>query len=258
MDAANSEADFRIVALAGAWNVRDLGGLVTTDGRRVRRGQVFRSAALDQATDDDVAILATLGLKRIFDLRADRERPPVRPAWQAAIGVSVWARDYAGKAGDLLARLGDDDPNLHGAMVDAYRRITREQAPAIAAILGALIEGEGPLLFHCAVGKDRTGAVAALLLAALGVSFDAILADYLLTNRSAGHIRARLLQHPYLRGLDTTRDAIWSPLAVAHPDYLRILFDTVAAQAGTIDTFLAQTVGIAPAKLDRLRAQLLE
>ena len=260
MNAANGEADLRIVSLAGAWNLRDMGGLATVHGKRVRRGLVFRAAALDHATNDDVAILFPLGLKRIFDLRADRERPPVRPAWQHTIGVQVWARDYAGNAGDLLARLraGDGDPDLHGAMMDAYRRIAREQAPAIAAIFAALADGEVPLLFHCAVGKDRTGAVAALLLAALGVSFDDILADYLLTNRSARQIRARLLQHPYLRDLDATRDAIWSPLAIAHPDYLRTLLDTAIAQAGTIPAFLAQTAGITPATLERLRARLLE
>jgi protein-tyrosine phosphatase len=261
MDTANSETDVRKLSLAGVWNVRDLGGLVTVDGKRVRRGLVFRAAALDHATDDDVAILATLGLNRIFDLRADRERSHTRPAWQDATRVRIWKRNYAGNAGDLLARLreaGDGDPDLHGAMMDAYRRIAREQAPAIAAIFTALAQGEAPLLFHCAVGKDRTGAVAALLLAVLGVSFDEVIADYLLTNDSAGLIRMRLLQHPFLRDLDATRDAIWSPLAIAHPDYLRTLFETVIAEGGSIDAFLAQTAGVTPETLESLRTRLLE
>src|SRR4051794_24370980 len=64
----------RGVTVDGALNVRDLGGLTTTDGRQVRRGCVLRADALSYLTDAGVAtLLDDIGVRLIIDLRRAEE-----------------------------------------------------------------------------------------------------------------------------------------------------------------------------------------
>ena len=63
----------RLVALAGAFNFRDLGGYPAGDGRRTRWGRLFRSDTLHELTEADVGVLRSLGLATMIDLRTARE-----------------------------------------------------------------------------------------------------------------------------------------------------------------------------------------
>src|SRR3546814_2440880 len=62
--------------------------------------------------------------------------------------------------------------DIHAHMLETYRRLLGEQRAAVAAMFGLLLAGRAPLLINCTAGKDRTGVLSALLLAALGVPLE--------------------------------------------------------------------------------------
>lgn len=163
-----------ISPLAGAYNFRDLGGLSTRDGRRIRHGRVFRSDSLQELTDDDVARLVDeLGIGFVIDLRngvesVEEGRGPLahRPVCYANIPL-VDVNSPRGDPGmqTVLQYLDhlDGDPNL-----------------VVAVELLALVCAR-PTVLHCAAGKDRSGVVTALLLRMLGIDDELIVADYMAT-----------------------------------------------------------------------------
>jgi len=174
----------RHVRLARGSNVRDLGGYETRFGRPVRWERLYRAGELVKITDADIDTLRTLNLRLIYDLRTSGERTR-RPA-------RVWAdtprrldRDYQHSGADLTSatnRIFPDSAAMRERMLKLYSTLPFDQADAFRAVFRAAAAAELPLLFNCAGGKDRTGALAALMLNLLGVSYADIVADYLLSN----------------------------------------------------------------------------
>ncbi len=173
------ESPARLVPLSGSFNFRDLGGYPSADDRVTRWGTLFRSDTLHELTEDDVALLRSLGLATIVDLRTSRElertgRGPLGPEPIAYHHLSV-IQDGGGEAMAAPAPPGEDLSERYLWYLDVGR------APLVAA-LGLMSTAENlPLVFHCAAGKDRTGVLAALVLDILGVEADVIVADYLIT-----------------------------------------------------------------------------
>jgi protein-tyrosine phosphatase len=159
----------------GCFNVRDLGGFRTVDGRMTRSGAVVRSDSLDRLSAAGWAALQAFGIRTIVDLRNDEER--TAEATQRAPGITgmyvplddvgdtdFWEYCWANEL--------DGTPLYYGPFLD---RKPERCAAAIAAIAHA---PPGGVLIHCGVGRDRTGLITLLLLALVGVSDDDIAADY--------------------------------------------------------------------------------
>lgn len=179
----------RHVPLAGGFNLRDIGGYATADGREVRRHCVFRSAELCSLTDEDLDVIGALGIRVVVDLRSEHERV-ARPN-RLPHGAEVIVRESAsqrGQPGESLEEqiangtlpIRDDD-----LYTETYVRLLDE---SLVGVLGRTLEAAldapvRPVLFHCAAGKDRTGLVAAVLLGLLGVDEATIVADYELTEQ---------------------------------------------------------------------------
>lgn len=188
--------------LAGVRNFRDVGGLPTVDGRRVRYGVLFRSGHLAHATEDDAAFLSSLGLHTVFDFRnaadqklegMDVELAGVRnvnlPLSDPADGVEFWKMVRDGELDQLREILSDGK----GAnrMITAYRRIIKERTAEHSQVLHSLAEDGVPALMHCAAGKDRAGLSIAVTLLAVGVEREAIVADYLESNAKHRRYKVR-------------------------------------------------------------------
>ena len=171
--------------LEGLDNVRDAGGLPLRDGGRTRFGELLRSASLRYLTDDDVAHLVdVVGLRLVIDLRTAREIDRDGPTAVAARGVETVPLSFIPEDGTALPETGDDtDPLLRaylGYLVDRTENVVHA-----VRLLGR--PDAGPTLVHCAAGKDRTGVLLALVLDAVGVEREAVIADYAL---SAQHVEA--------------------------------------------------------------------
>ncbi len=177
----------RILPFDKIANARDFGSYCAKDGARLAHGKLFRAGHLNAASDADLISLRALNIGLIVDLRylSERERQPNR--WPKGMGTQTLAFDVrrSGRAPheafiehDLHA---PEDAKRY--MMESYRaRPDMEGFKSIfKATLGHMADTGDSVLIHCAAGKDRTGTLVALIQALLGVSFENIMKDYLLT-----------------------------------------------------------------------------
>lgn len=242
----------RELNLQGAVNVRDLGGLPTDDGREVRAGRLLRSDSLSELTAADVRTLVDeLRLELVIDLRAEAEverdgrgplgELPVRFANLPLHGQHQVRLDLAADAG------ADGDLAAH------YASYLEHSGPNLVATARLLSQTRAASVLHCAAGKDRTGIAVALVLQALGVAEEQVVADYAATAPNMPRVRERLFRSPsaQLREGFTVPD--W--ILAAEPDTMR-RFLTHLNGLGGAAAYLADQ-GLSPAELVALRDNLL-
>jgi len=253
----------RRLPVAGAANLRDLGGYRTRDGHVLRWGLLYRSDALADLSDADVAYLARLRLRRVVDFRsaAEREREPdrlpdgVADVWQPIAGKGLDPRELQDRL--LAGRLSADEAERW--LVDGNRAFVRDYRDVYARFVRDLADPANlPTLFHCTAGKDRTGFAAALLLLALGVPRETAMQDYLLTNAFTQVKTRRTLQRIRLASLWRAHAGDVEPLLEAREDYLGAAFAAIDEEHGTTDAYLRDGLGIDDALRAQLRTNLLE
>jgi protein-tyrosine phosphatase len=163
----------------GCVNARDLGGLPTADGRVTRFGAVVRSDSPENLTPDGWAALREYGIRTIVDLRNDDERGVASPDGVRTVHLPL---DGVDEDPAFWERWGSGPqfgtPLYYRPHLD---RFPERSAHVIAAIAGAK---PGGVLVHCVGGRDRTGQIAMLVLALVGVEPEAIAADYELSGRA--------------------------------------------------------------------------
>ncbi|MET7640606.1 tyrosine-protein phosphatase [Streptomyces sp. NPDC005438] len=254
--------------LSGVRNFRDLGGLPTSDGRRVRSGVLFRSGHLAHATPEDSVYLGGLGLHTVFDFRnaadqalegPDVELPGVRnvniPLSDPADGAGFWTMVREGDLAQLRTVLGEG--RAAARMVESYRTLVLGRTTEHSRILHALAEDNVPALMHCAAGKDRAGLSVVVTLLALGVERDAIQADYLRSN--SPHRRYRVHRGAEAEGgLSAEVMSLLSPLFDARAEYLAAAYGTIEERWGSVDHYLERGLDFGPTKQQMLRERLLE
>jgi protein tyrosine/serine phosphatase len=250
--------------LQGVDNFRDFGGYPTVYGRRLKRGRLLRSASHGRATEADLEALAALSIAVVVDLRrkSERERDPSRrhPEFSGAVivndqdGPDTW-REHIRRSDLSAAAFRDYLINYYRAApfesrhIDLFRRY-----------FAALERTDGPVLIHCAAGKDRTGLLAALTHHLAGVHPDDILADYLMTNEAARiDERAPLMAAAILEltGRTPPEDAVRVALGV-EAAYLETAFAEITAVHGGLDVYLNEVIGISPERAGALAARLME
>ncbi|MFC4908544.1 tyrosine-protein phosphatase [Actinomadura gamaensis] len=251
----------RVIAVDGAANVRDVGGYTGAGGRHVRYGLVYRSASLSKVTPAGVRTLAGLRLSAAVDFRSDGEVKADGPDKLPA-GVTPVAAHISPFSTSLL-ELGPDvikailaHNKAEGFMTLSYRGFVHDPASRVqfAATLKRIAAGDGPVLYHCTAGKDRTGTMTAILLTALGVSKRQVYADYLRSNRELAAQNAATLAQLKRLGIDP---ALVQPFLGVEPAYLDAAFDQITRDYGTFSNFLAKGLGIDAATRARLRTRLL-
>jgi protein-tyrosine phosphatase len=140
--------------------------------------------------------------------------------------------------------------NRAPAMPDRYRLMVDRRPAAIGAIFNAIAGADGPVLFHCFAGKDRTGLVAAMLLSLAGVDPEAIGADYTETDNQLATRYAEWLAKVAPERLETMRDELRCP-----PEWMLSTLDYVTQRWGSVESYL-EAGGVSPANIDLLGAKL--
>lgn len=177
-------------------NLRDLGGLPTENGACVREGRLIRSGALWSLEEWEQRMLPPV--LAVFDMRGQRERefrpnPPFMQEKCRCIPVMRHCRrDLAqskrtleDKVLDILKGYAAGEPGAEVRMCETYRNMAFSET--MNQCMGEIIrllarKNNGAVIWHCAVGKDRTGFMAAVLLRLLHVPDTEIYADYLRSN----------------------------------------------------------------------------
>jgi protein-tyrosine phosphatase len=205
----------RVLYWDGCTNARDLGGLRTSDGRMTRWGAVVRSDTPARLTATGWSALYAYGIRTIITLRTDgmvEDELDFSPPHPDLATVQVAIEDIT-DAEFVQQWVSSDLWCTPLYYQDALRRWPERHAAAISAIGQAC---PGGVLFHCIRGHDRTGIVALLLLALVGVTPEDMVADYEL---SADPYRDELLEREH----SSVRDAILSAFeGLSIDSYLRM------------------------------------
>lgn len=244
---ANADETTRALTWGGCLNTRDLGGLTTADGRRVRRGALIRSDQLCRLNDGGRDALLAHGVRTVIDLRnpAEAQKDP-DPVWHEQ-GV-----DYVLVPQQDERFWGSIDPGRTRAERDAL--VLDHRAEHIVAMVRAIAHAApGGVLIHCLAGKDRTGIAVALLLGLVGVDDAQIAEDYSLSEAALASERAAALaaapdaeaRARIERGYDSRAETMLATL-----DHLR-------TRHGGAEAYLTRA-GLSGADIQLIRERLLE
>ncbi|MFE3541904.1 tyrosine-protein phosphatase [Nocardia sp. NPDC059177] len=234
-------------AISGTFNFRDVGGLRTVDGATTRPGILLRSAQLSGLDERGLATLRELRVTDVHDLRGRAEIDHIgHDTLPDGVRLHITPFD---------SRMDDAPPHeartssARTHMIEVYRHFPTlpEAHTAITRLAGSIIAGDGAALVHCAAGKDRTGWAVATLLRAVGVTEEAVYADFLASNDAVEPLR-RLLEPKISDG-----NALSVDLLGVHAEYLRTADATVREKYGDTEGYLAE-IGLT----GTLRADLRE
>lgn len=226
------------MALDGAVNVRDLGGLPTEDGGTTAYRRVFRSDNLQGLSAADVRLLVgELGVRTVVDLRTgvevDKEGPGPLTAEPGIEHLHLSLFPEGGRTTDVEAdvllpwqrewgRQGNDEEDIPS--VRFYLNYLRDRPDSVVSALDAMAAGDGAAIVHCAAGKDRTGVVVALALSAVGVPRDAIVEDYVATGDRLDLVLGRLrASSTYAPDLDSSPADVHRPRPETMRRFLAVL-----------------------------------
>lgn len=243
----------RTIAFEAVFNFRDLGGYPAGAGQRVRWRRLFRSDGLNRVRDHEAELVKKLGIRTVIDLRTSDEvsnhgrfREEVADVDYRHLPVFDIQPDWA----------GFDEPDAPGFLADRYVEMLESGRTSVAAALELMADpGAYPLVFHCAAGKDRTGILASVVLALLGVPDDVIVEDYALSHEAT----ERMFAWAAARGRDLDAGYQIPPASViaAHPDTMVRFLEHLDATHGGAPG-LVRDLGVTPETIDRIRENLIE
>lgn len=257
-------ASVRPIRIATAPNFRDFGGHAPCNGGRVRKGLLYRSEAIVDPTVPDTVMLAGIGMMLVCDLRGYSEREHLPNFWWSGEATECIDLDILGGLPGKT-RMWETlraDPSADAAramMLGVYRGLPRAAAPHLSRIFARMADGDLPLLIHCTAGKDRTGFVCAMILSALGVETDAIMADYLVTNdRISDRVRAATARFAgeNLR-CDVPKHALDALVSVV-PEFLAASLEAIDESFGSVHSYLEREAGLDAARLRALHDRLVD
>lgn len=229
------------LAWEGCFNIRDLGGLRSPDGRSLRPGALVRADSPHLLTAAGWQALQDHGVRTLIDLRNDDEcvdnvwPPTVTRVHVPLDGVEdkeFWDYWAAGR---------------HGTPI-YYQPFMQRFPQRVAAVLQAIAEAPpGGVLVHCVIGRDRTGLILLLLLALLGVDPEAIADDYEHSNRRLPPLLAlrgqsdelQRIEEVFLSAGTTAREEIRKIAALDIEEYLDNAGVSAATRQALRERFLA-------------------
>lgn len=248
-----------VVPLEKGINFRDLGGFVVKDGRRIKKGLLFRSGTLNYLTANDTDTLEVMGLASIIDFR------DVNEAKDAPDVIPTTATYYNYPANplhsQLSARFDKHNVALKGDsrefMLNLYKRLPFNNL-AYKKLVELLKDDEiKPLVQHCTIGKDRTGIGSAIVLFALGADLQTVLADYLMTEITLAPYKEQLLQ---MVSQDFTEEELNNKkyLFAAREEYMMSAIDAIVEKYASVNHWLEKEYGLTADVKKSIREKYLE
>jgi protein-tyrosine phosphatase len=258
------------IDLDGLANLRDLGGISTTDGGKIIPGRLLRSDNLQTLTTFDIDQLLGMGLTDIIDLRSDYEIEHEGPSPMATSGVRIqqfslfreWevgvGEDKPDVRPEVLPERAlpwiDLEPSveLDNEVASVYFSYLVDRPDSVLSALRAIAQAPGAALVHCAAGKDRTGTIVALALSVADAERQAIIDDYVASSDRAMQVVNRLKASPtYAENLEDR------PLSshLSHPETMISLLRYIDETFGSVPQMLLK-MGWTEEDNEQLRAKL--
>lgn len=241
----------RVLVFDGPSNVRDLGGLPTTDGGVTRLGRFYRADGLHELSRPDLARFEELDIGLVIDLRSQAEREALPDAVDSVHVPLIADTGATPPSFDAMTTAADGMAYL----THVYRSLIEEAAPAIGRVIELLSGVDRPAVFHCTAGKDRTGVIAALMLDLAGVPRQVILEEYAhsASARRAAHVAESMAR---MLGRGLAPEAAAGVLG-APPEVMDSTLDLVRARAGSTERYLVEHAAVPADAVALLRTRLV-
>jgi protein-tyrosine phosphatase len=240
--------------LASIWNFRDAAnsGLPLSGGATMATGVVYRAGQLKGLSDAEKATLESLGITAILDLRSKAAAKATPDPVISGAPVTV----FDVFAGHNKAYKGKTAAGARAYMRSMNRQFVTDAAQRrnIAKVLKAIAAATGPVLIHCAAGKDRTGWVSAVLQQIAGASRNTIVSEYTLSNvyRKA-YIDDAVAQ---ARKISKTRAAIVKELQVNRRSFIEAGLNKASSQYGSFHHYLTKGLKLSATTIKTVRDKL--
>ncbi len=261
------------INLDGLANLRDVGGIPTTDGGTVASGRLLRSDNLQTLTPDDIDTLLELGLTDVIDLRSDFEVENEGPGPLTGIAsVQIhehslfreWREGVGEHKPDVRPEVMPEEAlpwidltpsvQVEHPVTSTYLSYLSDRPDSVVASLREIATAEGASLVHCAAGKDRTGTIVAVALTLVGAEPEAVVADYAASSERMQEILDRLLATKTYG--ENLKDRPMSS-HMTYPETMRAFLEHVRSEYGGMDA-LMERLGWTEADTAQLRSKLLD
>ena len=242
----------RGIALKGTYNVRDLGGYSTLEGKSTRWSRLLRGGNTWDLPKEDVEVLLSYGLESVIDLRHEEEALN----WPSVFRdrTDVHYENISLRSGELWQAFQSDGGGggMAGWYIFFIERAQKEIGAALTALCNRVLDG--CTLIHCNAGKDRTGVTAAIALRTLNVPVETIAEDYALSWQYLQPVREKLQREAFEKGEDP-KAALrgWS----ANPETMTTTLDHIESRHGGIVAYL-DSIGVDDSSRKNLRESMLE
>lgn len=229
------------VIVSGSFNTRDLGGYNTNNGKLAMH-KTYRSGNMGQVDEAGIETLKKLGVSRVIDLRSQKERDTEPDPFSSEDGIELIAIS-------LFDDLNPNQKTKSNVLLDLYIHALKTQGPVFVKVLQHIAESRDAVMFHCTAGKDRTGLIAALLLALSGVSKDDIINDYAMTADRLG---------PLLQTIEKTAKSFnfskedYMPMLECNPENMIKALDWIDTNFNSVENYV-KSHGFTGEDLTRLR-----
>ena len=236
--------------LDGAHNVRELGGYPTANGEQTLFHRFLRADGLSLLTVRDEKFLRDYGVRAVIDLRDPREvsDDPDCKLGRDIINVNIPLLNM--NIADIDFDRVKENPK-DWSMTQLYRMIL-ENYEGVRDCFRFIAEApEGCVLFHCAVGKDRTGVLAMLLLSLAGVDKWDIVANYAQT--CVNLMRSSMWQAQW----DNPKAREWRHLLDSAPSVMEQTYDLLDEEHEGIENYLLEC-GVPDEDVAAVRRRLVE
>jgi len=250
------------------YNFRDFGGYQTESGKTVKKGLLYRSGGLDQASENDLNDLDSLGIRTLIDLRTSQERseaPDCLPiGWDGQVvhlPMKMLVTPKSSRLASLYSIMFGEARKLEFEEVarGTYRDYVIPYQDELSKILRMVMQVDNlPILIHCTAGKDRTGVACSILQRVLGVPDEIVMRDYLLSNEWLNEYNRAMLKRLrflILLGFSNNR---FLPLLEARREYLEAAFSQIKDEYGDFWKYLQEGLGFSDEERNKLIELLLQ
>lgn len=235
--------------LKKAYNVRDLGGYPTKNGRVTKWKSFLRADSVSNLEEEDIKFLLDYGLVSVVDLRSKLEVKKSSNPFEKMKDVNYIniPLGVSSKEDDIqdLTRMNMENPQE--MMPKFYISILTESTDSINEIFDFISQGkDGCILFHCEAGKDRTGVLAMLLLGICDVDKADIIANYMTTYQY-------IIRNPVMQSLS---DNFCKEVIYSNAEYIEVAINYIINEFGTFNNYLI-SIGIKKDVIDKVKRRLL-
>ena len=242
----------RLIGMQTSHNFRDLGGYPTANGH-MKWGVLYRADSMHHLNDADLALIGTLGIRNVVDLRSADELEN-----RGKFPVDKYEVNFFNHSILDLTWSEDDVPVTDDPMeflLWAYPEMLGNGSPRFADAVNTLANADGATIFHCAAGKDRTGLLAMMVLGSLGCDHEYISADYEQSDAAMDRLVTWAKSHS-----KELADRIGvTPASFLRADgrAMRIIIDGLVAEHGSLRNY-TKAIGVSEETLVELEKKLVQ